>query len=49
MTRVMPCKCNHSWQDRTYGRGMRVHNHAPGNRAKRDVWRCTVCKEEKEK
>lgn len=48
MTRIMPCTCRHEFQDRTYGAGKRVHNYAPGNRTKRDEWRCTVCGVKKE-
>lgn len=35
---VRPCKCNHEYQDRRYGKSNRLHNPT----AKGD-WRCTVC------
>lgn len=40
-TEVRPCTCKHEFQDREYGRGMRVHNLG------KDKARCTVCSAEK--
>ena len=34
---IRVCTCKHSWQDETYGPGMRVHNKCSKG------WRCTVC------
>lgn len=42
MTKVLPCTCQHPWQDQQYGHGQRVHNSAKGKDGK-TVWRCTVC------
>ena len=42
--KIHPCTCKHDFQDREYGQGMRVHNHAPGNGNKSPKrYRCTVC------
>ena len=38
--KVTACTCSHAFQDRTYGRGQRVHN------ATAKGWRCTVCTRE---
>lgn len=40
MTKLLPCSCKHSFQQRLYG-DKRVHNDAP--KAKSGKWRCTVC------
>ena len=37
-TRVLRCTCNHDYQDKQYGHGMRLHN-----RTGDSSWRCTVC------
>lgn len=42
-TAILPCKCKHDFQDKQYGKGMRVHNFTE----KSEKWRCTVCKSEK--
>lgn len=39
-TKVQPCTCKSEYQDKLYGKGMRVHNHG----VKLDVYTCTVCK-----
>lgn len=39
---ILPCNCKHEFQDRIYGRGMRVHNKAKSKDGGA-VWRCTVC------
>ena len=47
---ILACSCKHPWQDRQYGEGRRHHNltikQGGGNKK---VYRCTVCKTEKEK
>jgi hypothetical protein len=43
-TKRLPCNCNSSFQDATYGVGIRTHNRckqADGERV--SMWRCTVC------
>jgi hypothetical protein len=40
-SRVIRCDCNHAFQDKTYGVGMRVHTPK-----KTGGWRCTVCRKE---
>ena len=42
---IMRCSCVSAYQDKTQGRGNRIHN--PVNKkGKGNVWRCTVCKKE---
>jgi len=38
---IASCTCSHEFQDRKYGRGMRVFNEGKTN------YRCTVCKSTK--
>ncbi len=38
-TVVLPCNCKHEFQDKTYGKGNRLHNVAKSN----DKAYCTVC------
>jgi len=40
--RVIPCICDHDYQDRRYGPGKRVHNPAKP-KGGGTTWRCTVC------
>lgn len=35
-TIILPCSCNHEFQDRRYGKGKRVHNQGAKTT-------CTVC------
>lgn len=37
---IMRCTCQHPFQDKQYGVGMRVMNYAP----KKNGYVCTVCK-----
>lgn len=39
-TKITQCTCKHDFQDKHYGKGLRVHNLATG---KVKGWRCTVC------
>lgn len=41
--KIMPCNCKSDFQDREYGKGMRVFNPAGKNG---DKFRCTVCGKE---
>lgn len=41
-TAIKPCSCQHPWQDKKYGLGMRVMNSAPSTKTA-GKWRCTVC------
>lgn len=43
MTKKMPCSCEHKFQDKEYGKDIRLHNQTKED----DVWRCTVCLKEK--
>lgn len=36
-----PCSCDHPYQDRRYGKGVRIHNRTT------DSYRCTVCGKKK--
>ena len=36
---ISKCTCDHSYQDKLYGKGMRVKNNRPGNNPPR----CSVC------
>jgi hypothetical protein len=41
-TKIMACHCTHDYQDKRYGKGMRLHNpYAKG-------YRCTFCGFQKE-
>lgn len=43
-TAILPCTCDNKWQDKHYGKGMRLHNAlqaAQGGLTGK--WRCTVC------
>lgn len=44
MTKILPCHCKHEYQDKQYGKDLRVHNSV---NKKINVWRCTVCKTER--
>lgn len=37
--KVIKCKCNSEFQDKEYGKGMRLHNTSPDEKN----LRCTVC------
>lgn len=41
---ILPCDCKHEGQDRTHGKGRRVHNLCAGGKqsGNREA-RCTVC------
>ena len=38
---IKPCICKHTYQDRLYGKGMRVHT--VGGEKARPTFYCTVC------
>lgn len=40
---ILKCTCKHEFQDKTYGKDMRVHNRTKDGKA-----RCTVCNQVKE-
>lgn len=42
-TKIAPCECKHAFQDKEYGVGNRVHNHAPKKDTEKTRYRCTVC------
>lgn len=41
--RVRPCTCEHEFQDREYGKGMRLHTEAKTTTPGVVKYRCTVC------
>lgn len=41
---IKKCDCKHAFQDKKYGKGMRVHNEYT---SKSGGYRCTVCGKEK--
>ena len=43
---ILKCSCEHKYQDKKYGKGLRVHNPVKGRGDKPD-WCCTVCKKVK--
>ena len=46
-TKILPCKCDHEFQDKTHGKGRRVHNKR-GGKNPNGKWKCTVCGSEQE-
>jgi len=40
---IKSCTCRHEYQDRKYGKGMRVHNKAISKTGRGNDWVCTVC------
>jgi hypothetical protein len=38
-TKILPCNCQHKFQDETYGKGMRLHNLGEDKKKAK----CTVC------
>lgn len=38
-TKILQCKCEHPWQNKRYGKGMRVMNRMAADKG----YRCTVC------
>lgn len=42
---IYRCTCEHIWQDKTYGKGNRVHN--PGPPGPQITIKCTVCENKK--
>lgn len=42
-TTIKQCKCVNEFQDRTYGKGMRLHNLKEGDKG----GKCTVCGDKK--
>lgn len=38
--KILLCKCQHEYQDKKFGKGMRFHNHSP---IKKKGFYCIVC------
>lgn len=48
MTKKMKCRCKNAYQDKKYGRGVRVFNKlGKGGVGSLSMYRCTVCLNEK--
>lgn len=43
MSKILACSCKHSFQDKEYGVGKRLHTFT-----KKKMWRCTICLKEKQ-
>jgi len=43
---LIKCSCDHEFQDKTYGKGMRQHN---SRTSKENLHTCTVCGKENKK
>lgn len=51
-TAILSCTCSSGYQDRLYGKNMRVHNRCGSGKQSADkkstpAWRCTVCEAKK--
>jgi hypothetical protein len=48
--RIAYCACKNDFQEKQYGQGLRVFNHAPGKDGSslKNRFRCTVCGREKD-
>ena len=45
---IKKCRCANAYQDRKYGKDLRVHNRTKQNDDENNKgWRCTVCKDVK--
>ena len=45
---IKKCTCANAYQDKKYGKGLRVHNRTKQKDEKHlQGWRCTVCKDVK--
>lgn len=42
-TGIFRCTCQHEYQDKRYGKKMRVHNPKKKKVGEIQKWRCTVC------
>ena len=49
MTTILSCTCTHAFQDQNYGKGKRLHNKVKQTDKTNRLWRCTICKKEKDK
>lgn len=47
MSKILRCTCENKFQDKTYGKKMRVHNRMKDDSAGRPQFRCTVCEKER--
>jgi len=43
---IRKCTCENAFQDKKYGKGMRVMNPTTKGQGNQKGWRCTVCKAE---
>lgn len=47
-SKAIKCTCKHEDQDKIYGNSMRLHNKMKQRDASNKMWRCTICKKERE-
>ena len=47
-TKILPCKCDHDYQDKKYGPHMRLMNLADQRGKSPGRYRCTVCGSERQ-
>jgi hypothetical protein len=43
MTKILPCGCESEYQDKIYGRKLRLHNETRKKPSADGGWACTVC------
>lgn len=43
----LKCKCKHDQQDKLHGSQVRVHNKVMSGKSQKQVYRCTVCGNER--
>jgi ribosomal protein S17 len=43
MYKLVKCECKHEYQDKKYGRKMRLCNKLQGKNSENNKYRCTVC------
>ena len=42
-SKIIKCTCEHKYQDKKYGKGLRVHNKTVTKSGPSQEYRCTVC------
>ena len=48
VSKVLPCSCQHEFQDRVYGNQNRVHTGGKPDSSGTQTFKCTVCSNEKQ-
>ena len=47
MSKLLSCDCQHEFQDKMYGKGIRVHTKMKQSEKLANLWRCTICSMER--